>query len=51
MLRCGQLRLRAPVVPLGVLPPVPVRVPLAQGGLAGAGALAVPAALPGSQSS
>jgi hypothetical protein len=52
MLPCGQLhlRLRAPVVPLGVLPPVLVQVPLAQGGLAGARALAVPAALPSSQS-
>jgi hypothetical protein len=48
MLLCGQLRLRlrAPVVPLRVLPPVVVQVPLAPGGLVRARALAVPAALP-----
>ena len=47
MLLCGQLRLhlRAPVVPLGVLAPVLVQVPLAQGGLARARELVVPAAL------
>ena len=41
MLLCGQLRLhlRAPVVPLRVLPPVVVQVPLAPGG-AGPGARA-----------
>jgi hypothetical protein len=45
MLLCGQLRLRAPVVPLRVLPPVLVRLLLAPGELARARELAVPAAL------
>ena len=45
MLLCGQLRLRAPVVPLRVLPPVLVPAPLAPAGLARARELAVPAAL------
>jgi hypothetical protein len=45
MLLCGRLRLRAPVVPLRVLPPALVQAPLAPGGLARARALAVPAAV------
>jgi hypothetical protein len=48
MLLCGplRLRLRAPVAPLRVQPPVLVQVPLASGALVQAHALAVPAALP-----
>jgi hypothetical protein len=42
---CGQLHLRAPVVPLRVLPPVLVQAPLAPRGLPRARELAVPAAL------
>ena len=48
MLLCGQLRLRAPVAPLRVLPPV-LQAPLAPGELARARALAVLAAALSSQ--